>query len=354
MSPTEMTSRQRLLAAINCQQPDRVPFLESVVDELVAVSLLNKPLQADLSLSELGTGPEPVFVGQLIGTINYDAIELAEFLGLDGIGAYVFLRHGGIQRQVDGHSMVVGGTIKNRAAFELIHLPDPDDPAIYAPLQAFIDRYHNSGKALFCFLNLGSDPVILGMGFETFALAVHEDRSLLEDMFELYTSWYARAVEHLCELDFDFLWFGDDLAFKTAPYVSPSVFRQLFMPHFMKVAQKISKPWLFHSDGNLYPILDDLLELGMNGIHPIEPGAMDLADLKRRYGGRISLAGHISVDALGRGTPAEVDELVRQAIAIAGPGGGYIAGSSNSIPFYAQPENVLAMARAIKKYGSYS
>ncbi len=140
---SEMTSRQRLLTAINCQQPDRVPFLESVVDELVAVSLLNKPLQADLSLSELGTGPEPVFVGQLIGTINYDALELVEFLGLDGLGAYVFLKHGGIQRQVDGHSMIAGGTIKNRAMFNLIHLPDPDDPATYAPLQQFIDRYHD-------------------------------------------------------------------------------------------------------------------------------------------------------------------------------------------------------------------
>jgi uroporphyrinogen decarboxylase len=353
MPPTEMTSCQRLLAAINCQQPDRVPFLESVVDELVAVSLLDKPLQADYTLSELGAGSEPVLVGQLIGTINYDALELANYLELDGIGAYVFLKHGGIQRQVNGHSMITGGSIKNRAMFDLIHLPDPDDPATYAPLQQFIDRYRDSEKALFCFTNLGSDPVILGMGFETFALAIYEDRSLVEDMLELYTSWQARLVEHLCEMDFDFLWFGDDLAFKTAPYVSPRVFKQLFMPHFMKVAQKIRKPWLFHSDGNLYPILDDLLELGMNGIHPIEPGAMDLADLKRRYGGRISLAGHISVDALGRGTPAEVDELVRQAILVAAPGGGYIAGSSNSIPFYAQPENVLAMARAIKKYGKY-
>jgi hypothetical protein len=353
MSSTEMTSRQRLLTTINCQQPDRVPFLESVVDELVAVRLLDKPLQADYTLSELGVGPQPYFVGQLIGTINYDALELAELIGLDGIGAYLFTRHGGIQRQVDGHSMVVGGSIKSRDTFNRITLPDPDDPAIYAPLQEFIDRYRSSGKALFCFLNLGSDPVILGMGFESFALAVYEDRSLVEDMLALYTGWYARAVQHLCELDFDFLWFGDDLAFKTAPYVSPRVFKQLFIPHFMKVAQKISKPWLFHSDGNLYPILDDLLELGMNGIHPVEPGAMDLADLKRRYGGRISLAGHISVDALGRGSPAEVDELVRQAIQVAAPGGGYIAGSSNSIPFYAQPENVLAMARAIKKYGLY-
>jgi uroporphyrinogen decarboxylase len=348
-----MNSRERLLTTLHCQKPDRIPFLESVIDEAVALALLKKPIPIGLIGGELGTGADPVLVGSLLGGSNYDRFELVENLNLDGFGMYLFLKHGGIQKEVDGHFMVTDGSIKSRTDLKAIHLPDPDDPRIYQPFRDFITQYKSSGKGLFCFLNLGSDPVILGMGFQTFAEKVYDDPGMLNDMLELYTSWYARAVVHLCELDFDFLWFGDDLAFKTAPYVSPKVFRHLILPHYKRVVEKITKPWIFHSDGNLYPILDDLLSLGMNGLHPIEPGAMDLRDLKQRYGSHLCLVGHINVDVLSRGTPAEVAELVKLAIDIAGPGGGYIAGSSNSVPYFAKPENVRAMADAVQKYGKY-
>jgi hypothetical protein len=101
------------------------------------------------------------------------------------------------------------------------------------------------------------------------------------------------------------------------------------------------------------PILDDLLSLGMSGLHPIEPGAMDLGLLKRRYAGNLCLVGHISVDTLSRGAPEDVTALTRQAIEVAGPGGGYVAGSSNSIAYYCKAENVRAMQQAIVRYGRY-
>ncbi|RPJ38378.1 MAG: hypothetical protein EHM21_16930, partial [Chloroflexi bacterium] len=275
-------------------------------------------------------------------------------LYLDVYGMYCFVKHGGVQREVDGHFMVTGGSIKTRADFNRLSLPDPDDPALYEPYRHFLAENRATGKALFCFLNLGSDPVILGMGFETFALALYDDPALVDDMLALYTDWYAKVTAHLSELDFDFLWFGDDLAFKSAPYVSPRTFRERILPHFRKVVANIRKPWIFHSDGNLMPILDDLLSLGMNGLHPIEPGAMDLAWLKQRYGQRLCLCGHIDVDTLSRGTPADVEALVRQSIECAAPGGGYIAGSSQSITYSCKPENVRAMCAAILKYGQYA
>ena len=234
-----------------------------------------------------------------------------------------------------------------------LELPDPDSERLYESCRSFVERYRDSGLARFCFLNLGSDPVILGMGFQNFCLALHDDRALVEDALDLYSDWYARAVRNLCELDFDFLWAGDDIAFKTSTFVSPSVFRRLFMPAYRRVAEQMTKPWIFHSDGNLVPVLDDLLTLGMSGLHPIEPGAMDLGALKRRYGDRLCLCGRISVDALSRGTPEEVERLVRKAILVAAPGGGYIAGSSNSITAYCKPENVRAMQRAIARYGRH-
>ncbi len=347
------SSRDRVLAALRCEEPDRVPFLDPVIDEAVALPLLGKALPENMVMGELGTGDESVFRGMLMGTDNYDVTDLVNLLDLDGFGLYLFLRHEGIQEQTEGHYMVHGGRIKNRADFNRIQLPDPDDPALYEPYRQFSNRYRDTGRALFCFLNLGSDPVILGMGFESFSYALYDDRTLVEDLFTLYTEWYARAVKHLCALDFDFLWFADDIAFKTGPYVSPKIFRELFVPHFRRVVDNTTKPWIYHSDGNLLPVMDVLLDLGMAGLHPIEPAAMDIEKLHHRYGGQVCFCGNISVDALSRGTPQQVDALVHHAIQVAAPGGGYIAGSANSIPYYAKTENVLAMQRAINSYGAY-
>jgi len=125
------------------------------------------------------------------------------------------------------------------------------------------------------------------------------------------------------------------------------------MPHYKKVTDNISKPWIYHSDGMLYDVLDDLLSLGMSGLHPVEPGSMDLRVLKGKYGHQITLIGHIDVDKLSTGTPEEIDALVKQATEDAAHGGGYICGSANSIPNYADPANVEAMSKAILKYGKY-
>ncbi|MCP4166301.1 MAG: hypothetical protein GY759_10455 [Chloroflexi bacterium] len=356
-----MNSKERVLTALNCREPDRIPFLESLIDEPVALALLDKPLPDDLVGGELGTGNEPVFIGHIQDSPHYDAMELVENMGLDGLGMYCFARHGGIQVKVGGHYMVAAGSIKARADVRNrilspqgdLHLPDPDDPTLYEPFRHFLHETDDTGLARYCFLNLCSDPVILGMGLETFAMALYDEPRLVESLFDYYSHWYARVAKHLSELDFDFLWCADDIAFKTAPYVSPQTFRDLFMPYYRRVADQIGKPWIFHSDGNLLPILDDLLSLGMSGLHPIEPEAMDLAELKQRYGDNLCLVGNISVDALSQGTPEQIDALVRTSIRTAGPGGGYIAGSANSVAYYCKPENVRAMQMAILKYGRY-
>ena len=348
-----MTSRQRILTVLQGQEPDRVPFMEIDIDEGVALALLERPRLGPGLIQQVGVGDEPVHSGVFLGSPRYPLIDLVRSLNLDAFGMYLFVGAKVIQKEVAGRHMIAGGTIKSRADLKRIQLPDPDDPKLYEPYRRFVQQYRDSDYALFCFLNLGSDPVILGMGFETFATMIYDDRAMVEELFEMYTGWYAQAIKHLCELDFDFLWCADDIAFKTSTYVSPQLFRELFLPGYRRAAEQITKPWVFHSDGNLMPILDDLLELGMNGLHPIEPDAMDLAELKRRYGPRLCLCGHVSLDALSRGTPAEVDHLVKESIRIAAPGGGYIAGSSNMVAYYARPDNVRAMQQAILKYGQY-
>ena len=131
--------------------------------------------------------------------------------------------------------------------------------------------------------------------------------------------------------------------------MSPQVFRELILPHLSEVASEICLPWIFHSDGGLKPVLRDLLSLSMDGLHPIEPECMSLKQLKDEVGSEVCLVGNISVDLLGRGTPDEVRQDVERCFRQASPHHAYMISSSNSIPAYAIPENVLAMSEMIHK-----
>jgi len=88
-------------------------------------------------------------------------------------------------------------------------------------------------------------------------------------------------------------------------------------------------------------------------LHPIEKGAMDIRAMKRRYGNRLCLLGNIDLNILGMGTPEQVEAEVYGLIRDVGPGGGYIVTSGNSLAGYLQPENVMALSKAVQKYGRY-
>jgi uroporphyrinogen decarboxylase len=111
-----------------------------------------------------------------------------------------------------------------------------------------------------------------------------------------------------------------------------------------------------HSDGNLYPILDMIVSAGPDGLNPIEPVAgMELGKTRKLVGRRLCLIGNIDCSRLlPYGTPAEVREAVRQAIAEAAPGGGFIVSSSNSFHSSCRPENLKAMVDATHEFGRYA
>jgi uroporphyrinogen-III decarboxylase len=119
------------------------------------------------------------------------------------------------------------------------------------------------------------------------------------------------------------------------------------------VREYITLPWVIHSDGNMMPFLEDLIGLGIAGMHPMEKGAMDIRAVKRDYGDRICLLGNVDLNLLGMGTPEEVDREVRDLIRDVGPGGGYIVTSGNSLAGYCKPDNVWALSEAVLKYGRY-
>lgn len=101
-------------------------------------------------------------------------------------------------------------------------------------------------------------------------------------------------------------------------------------------------------------MLDDIVEAGFTTLHPIEPKPMDIVEVKRKYGHRLSLIGNLDlVYTLTRGTPAEVEAEVRERIRTLASGGGYAVGSANSVTEYVPQANFNAMREATFKYGRY-
>jgi uroporphyrinogen decarboxylase len=196
------------------------------------------------------------------------------------------------------------------------------------------------------------------MGLENFSYALYDNVAVVEALFEILGSTYLEIAKRLTKMPrVGSVHMADDLAHGGGCLVSPKVYRKYVFPWYKKIAGVLTDaglPLSFHSDGNLEQVLDDLADCGIRGIHPIEPLAMDIVDIKKRYGDRFAIFGNIDLEyTLTRGTVEEVEALVKERIKRLAPGGGYAVGSSNSVPDYVKPENYRAMVEATKKYGKY-
>lgn len=326
-----MNSRERVLAALRREQPDRVPFVEGGID---------LPLQR-----------------ALMGKEDFLPEELNDRIGLDNLMVDFLPPIVGIYEVHEGINFLAKPLLLTRADLDLLVFPDPEDPALYQAGAALVKR--NQGRyAVAAKMRMGASPLLMSMGLEAFSYALADDPGLIDTILGRYADWTIAVVRHLRDVGVDLVWTFDDMAYRTGPMFSPRIFRTVFMPHLRRVADAIKGeglPWIVHSDGNLMPILDELLTLGFDGLHPLEPGPMDIEAVKRAYGQRVCLVGNIDLHyTLTQGTPAEVEAEVKQRIATIGKGGGYMISSANSITSYCKVENVWAMVNAIRTYAPYS
>ena len=186
-----------------------------------------------------------------------------------------------------------------------------------------------------------------------------EEPDFVHRIAQMTLEFNLQMLDLLAEAGLDVLVVEDDIAQTKAPLISPAFFAEFVNPYNRKLVERSKELGLKvvrHSDGNLWRLLDLLLETGYDGLNPLEPHAdMDLKRVKEYCGDRICLLGNIDCrELLPHGTPAEVDAAVRQAIEDAGAGGGLIICSSNSLHPGVDPENCIAMFEATKKYGVYA
>ncbi|VAX15152.1 hypothetical protein MNBD_IGNAVI01-804 [hydrothermal vent metagenome] len=194
------------------------------------------------------------------------------------------------------------------------------------------------------------------MGFETFSITLFENPELISRLNNVLGELVVSMFEVFAQHDnVDIIWFSDDIAFTNGLMVSPDILDQYFFPWLKKIgdlAKKYNKPLIYHTDGVLYDVFDKIIDCGVDAIHPIEPKAMKIAEVKKKYGDKLCLVGHVDVDLLARGTPEQVRAVIAENIKAAGYNGGYVIGSGNSIPEYVNFDNYAAMLNFTKELRS--
>ncbi len=248
------------------------------------------------------------------------------------------------------------GLITTRKEFEGFEWPDPDaldystfkkNSTLLPPDMKVIAVL---GKIFTCVWWL--------MGLEGMSMAMVDEPDLVPQIFEKIGSFQYRVFENMLQFDsVGAIWHADDIAYSTQLMVNPRMLRAHLFPWYKKmnrIAHEKGKLVIYHSDGAVQAAMEDIIDCGFDGLNPLEPKAVDIKEIKRRYGSRISLIGNIDlIYTLTRGTPEEVRAEVRQRIQELAPGGGYAVASANSLPEYVPLANFNALREATFEYGKY-
>ncbi len=182
--------------------------------------------------------------------------------------------------------------------------------------------------------------------------------ALMEKLLELHlkgTGQYLDAVGKYL----DVYRTSDDLATQNGLLMSPGAYRQLIKPYFKKyvefVRSKTDAKIFYHSCGNVADLIDDLVQAGVEILNPVQVSALgDTRALKSRFGDKVSFWGGIDTQrVLPDGTPEEVEAEVKRRIHDMAPGGGYVVAAVHNIQPDVPTRNIVAMARAVEKYGVY-
>jgi uroporphyrinogen decarboxylase len=195
------------------------------------------------------------------------------------------------------------------------------------------------------------------MGFENFAESLLADPELAAAVVERVAVIQLRALDEVLQLPHvAAVCAVDDMAYSQGPIISPDLLRKYILPWYRQIAARCHESgrlFFLHSDGDLTLLIDDLIDLGLDALHPIDPTAMDIVAVKRRWGDRLCLFGNVDLELLRSGSPEEVREKVRELLREVAPGGGYGLGSGNSVPAWVRLENYNAMRATALEFGRY-
>jgi len=244
--------------------------------------------------------------------------------------------------------------------------PDPEKERSVEGLGRLAKAIDDAGYAVCC-ANPGSggawETAWYRRGFHKFAEDMYFRPKLAHALMNKVTELQLAMFDMLLDEVGDYcvmIGTGDDLGGQTSGLISLEKYRAFIKPYEKRMCDlihsKTEAKVYFHCCGNMEMFMNDLIEIGVDVVNPVQPECpdMDLMALKEKYGNRITFCGGIgSQHILSRGSKAEVEAEVRRAIKAAATGGGYIAAPGHIFQPEFPPENIAAMYDAVIKYGRY-
>jgi len=239
------------------------------------------------------------------------------------------------------------------------HVPDPNRDELYRPLQGILEQY-------------GKDYYILGVtvctifegawylrGLDRLLMDMVVDEEKANFVLDIPFRYHLNAAQRLVKMGVDGIWIGDDVGTQKGMMISPEMWRKYLKPRMAIFCRELKamNPNLkiaYHSDGNIYPIIDELIDIGIDILNPIQPAVMDPAYLKKRYGKNLSFWGTIDEQyTLPFGSVEDVKRETLERLRTVAPGGGLILSPTHHVQLDTPIENFLVFLETVQTYGTY-
>lgn len=372
-----MKPRERVIAALNHEEPDRVPTGENAVDCDLVEQILGYPTLYNARWREreaLWNGQRAQIAADygtthvaLVRALEWDYVRVpvvpadVEYRRPTMTGPYSWLDEDGNEVHYHPDSGNIA-TRANAAGMTIEQLPDPDETFTVDPseLEAVRHVVRELGETHYI---VGRSPIDGTFPFqETVGMAEFLVRMVIEPAFvrraiDAYVTRSIAYIEAMLDAGCDAIMTTDDYSDNRSPVMGPDRFREFILPGLVRQSEAIHARggrFIKHTDGNVWSILDMLVEAGVDGWHGIQPSiGMDLRTLKERYGDRLCFFGGVNCETLVAGTPQQAREEVRYAIEHAAPGGGLVLTTGNVLQPGTTLDNYYAARQATRDYGTY-
>ncbi len=342
-----MTGLERVMTTLNHREPDTVPHFERVAKRVREAIL---PGSSEEDFVEYMDLDGHRFIDRT-HSWSYEIVDAVKRIKRDQWGGLV-------RYTTEDNPVPMEPAVKSERDLDGYATPDPDLPWRYEYLRQVVKRFKGERAIVVGVTDvfaLGRENLLGDVGYFR---AMVKNPELIDRVNEIALDYQLRYIKNCIDLGVDMLWIGGDWAMTEKPMVSrPFTERFLAAPlkRLIDYAHSRGVPCIKHTDGNIWPIYDIIIETAIDGLHPIDPMAgMDIGEAKARFGDRVCLCGNVSCAfSLVSGTAAEVRQETKEVIRKAGRGGGFICTSSNSIHSGVKPENYVAMVKAIREFGRY-
>jgi uroporphyrinogen decarboxylase len=253
-----------------------------------------------------------------------------------------------------GHyTEIVSHPLADEAAIQSYQAPDPHRTELYVAseemLSSFKDEYWIVGVTVTTIF----ETAWALRGLEQMMLDMSMDPDLANHLLDIPYHYHLTAAKKLVEMGVDMVWIGDDVGAQHQMMISPHMWRQFLKPRMATFISELKgiNPDLkvaYHTDGNAMPIIPELIEIGLDVLNPIQPASMDPAEIKKRFGDKLSFWGSIDEQhTLPFGSPEEVASEVRLRLETVGYNGGLILAPTHHVQLDTPLENFWALVDTI-------